>query len=258
MNKTKINWCDYTWNPITGCSKIAQGCKYCYAESMANRFWGDRKFTDIQFHEERLSDTKFRSKKSMRVFVNSMSDLFHESIPVETITKIYQVFIDNYNQHTFLVLTKRIKRAMSIHNHLLDYFFGNQSVDNLPNLWIGYSASTQKDLDAGIDYLKNTDAKVKWLSLEPLIEPVNIYKVDWIVIGCESGNKRREFNNSWAREIIIEATNFNIPIWVKQIRNKDNKVIEDINLFPIELQLRELPFISTPEACPMNGVVFKP
>lgn len=240
MNKTKINWCDYTWNPITGCSKIAQGCKFCYAENIAKRFWKDRKFADVQFHPERLSDPKLRSKKPMRVFVNSMSDLFHEQISFELIESIYDLLFDKwacYPHITFMILTKRIKRATEFYEWM-HYKNRNTAFDNV---WLGYSASTQRDLDAGIDYLQKTDAKVKWLSLEPLLEPVNLYQVDWVVVGCESGSKRRSFNNAWVRDIIIDAKEMSVPAWIKQIRDKDNKVIEDINSFPEELRLRELP-----------------
>lgn len=229
MNKTTINWCDYSWNPITGCNKIAQGCKFCYAEEIANRFWGDRKFTDVQFHPKRLNDPKLRSKKPLKIFVNSMSDLFHERI---TDKEIMQVFneIQYAPQHTFLVLTKRIKRANDF-----DYTL-------LPNLWCGYSASTNEDLFDNVYDLLNTNAKIKWLSIEPMLEPIlGLPNVDWVVAGCESGKNRREFDNGWLMDLIEQCEITETPLWIKQIRDEKNNVIDDVNLFPKELQIRQLP-----------------
>lgn len=228
MQKTKINWCDLTWNPITGCDKIAQGCKNCYAESIAKRFWGDRKFTDVIFHEDRLSDKKLNSKTPKRIFVNSMSDLFHKNVTDTQIQMILDV-IKSHPHHTFLVLTKRINRAR------------NFNYNSIPNLWLGYSASTQKDLDVGAEDLILTSSHIKWFSLEPLIEPIKfIPEVHWVVVGCESGSKRRICNNKWVYDITMECYHKKIPCWVKQLQI-DNKVIEDVNSFPTELQLRELP-----------------
>ncbi len=238
MNKTTINWCDYSWNPITGCTKIAQGCKFCYAEGIAKRFWGNRKFTDVRFHPERLSDPKLRSEKPLRIFVNSMSDLFHESLSFEIIEQVYDVIFDqliNYPQHTFLILTKRIERASGFY----DWMHKRNRSTNWDNLHLCYSVSTQKDLEK-INYLFMTDARVRGLSIEPQLEYIfDIPKVDWLIIGCESGRKRRPFYNSWARGIIDR--NPNTPIWIKQIRDEKNNVIDDVNLFPKELQLRQLP-----------------
>lgn len=230
MNKTNINWCDVTWNPVTGCSKISSGCRFCYAETIANRFWGDRKFTDVQFHENRLFDKVLSSKISKRIFVNSMSDLFHEKITDEQIKKIMKVIYE-HPQHTFLVLTKRVERINNFNAHYP------------PNLWLGFSASTQKDYNSSIDYLMQSEASIKWVSIEPQLESVNILQwgfIDWVVCGCESGNKRRPFDNKWALEI-AEYSELGLPIWIKQIRDKNNNVVEDINLFPKELQIRELP-----------------
>lgn len=230
MNKTKINWCDYTWNPVSGCTKIARGCKFCYAEEISNRFWGSRKFTDVQFHSDRLNDPKLRSKKPLRIFVNSMSDLFHEKITTEQIKRIMAVIYEQ-PQHTFLVLTKRVERINDF------------NADYPPNLWLGFSASTQEDYDNSINYLIGSEAQVKWISIEPQLESINIWKwgyLDWVVCGCESGRNRRPFDNEWAYEI-AEYSEFGLPIWIKQIRDERNNVIEEIDSFPKELQIRELP-----------------
>lgn len=226
MNKTNINWCDYTWNPITGCTKIAQGCKFCYAETIAKRFWNGRDFSDVRFHEDRLNDKVLKSKTPKRIFVNSMSDPFHEKISYEQINSILKI-IQSHPQHTFLVLTKRIERAT------------NFNYGDILNLHLCYSVSIQKDLE-NVKYLLMTNAKVKGLSIEPQLEDIfDIPKLDWLIVGCESGLKRRPFYNSWAKGIINR--NPNTPIWIKQIRDEKNNVIDDINLFPPELQIRQLP-----------------
>lgn len=252
MQKTNINWADMVWNPITGCTKVNQGCKFCYAEGIANRFWKDRKFTDVQFHPERLNDKKLNSKKSVRIFVNSMSDLFHESLSFEIIEQIYDVIFDqliNYPQHTFLILTKRIQRAREFY----EWMHMENRNTGWENIWLGYSASTQKDLEIGINDLFRINAKVRWLSLEPLLEPIDLFKADclnrgfscekiaWVVVGCESGSKRRECKNRWIDEIKTDCSDANVPLWIKQIQDEKNNVIEDVNLFPKELQKRELP-----------------
>ena len=229
MNKTGINWCDLTWNPVTGCTKIMQGCKNCYAEGIAKRFWGDRKFSDIEFHENRLQAKELKSKRGKVIFVNSMSDLFHETLQPEQVQKVLDV-IKDHPQHTFLVLTKRIKN--------ISYF----QLKDTPNLWLGYSASTQKDLDARVDYLLSSDAKTKWLSLEPLIEPIIIHqtRIDWVVVGCESGYNRRLCNNEWINDIAWECKATNTPVWIKQIDIID-RITDDIGEFPKHLQIREKP-----------------
>jgi len=243
MNKTNINWCDFSWNPITGCTKIAQGCKFCYAERIANRFWKDRKFADVQFHPERLNDKKLNSKKPMRIFVNSMSDLFHESLSFEIIEQVYDVIFNqliNYPQHVFMILTKRTKRAKEFY----EWMHKKHRSTDWGNVWFGFSASTQKDLDAGIDNLLEIDAMIKWLSIEPMLEEINSNPiVNWIVIGCEGGHNRRFFNNEWAVGLAGIYRAMNIPVWIKQIRDEKNNVIEDVNLFPERLRIRQLPTI---------------
>lgn len=256
MNKTKINWCDYSYNPITGCTKIAQGCKNCYAEGIAKRFWGERKFSDVQFHPERLNDKKLSSKKPLRIFVNSMSDLFHEDI---TDLQIFDVFLTmaQYSQHTFLVLTKRIRRAMQFtnmihfikegelqHIHHNSCSFGSLgSPKPLPNVWLIYSASTQQDLSFGINWLMNSTAVVKGLSLEPLIEPIDLYnKVDWVIIGHESGKNRRMGSTEDVRGLVNYCKQAKIPVWVKQLQlGLYSKITDNLEDFPEDLRIRELP-----------------
>jgi protein gp37 len=242
MNTTKINWCDVSWNPFSGCTKIAQGCKNCYAEklhTMRHKAFLEGKklpqqyakpFSEIQFFPKRLSDPKLKNKKPLRIFVNSMSDIFHNNITDGQINQVFEV-IEKHQQHTFMILTKRINRAVE------------WSFQDTPNLWLGFSASTQKEYNENIDWLLESNAKIKWVSIEPQLEKINILKwghVQWVVCGCESGTNRRPFDNSWALGI-AEYSKDGLPVWIKQIRDKENKVIEDIDLFPNELRIRELP-----------------
>ena len=238
MNKTLINWCDMSWNPITGCTKIAQGCKNCYAETIAKRFWKNRDFSDVRFHGERLDDKSLKSKAPKRIFVNSMSDLFHEKVNPLDLARILNI-IGTHQQHTFLVLTKRIKRASGI----LDAYYKLTKQLPYPNLWLGYSASTQKDLDDGILHLFDAPTKIKWLSLEPLLEQMVIPKgIDWCVIGCESGAKRRYCDTIWIKEMVSDCQKKNIPVWIKQIQiGLKRDVTETMSDFPTEIQLRQLP-----------------
>ena len=134
---TKIEWADETWNPVTGCTKVSAGCKNCYAERIAKRFWGERKFTDIRCHPERL-EIPLHWKKPRRIFVCSMSDLFHIDIPIAFPSQIFSV-IKRCPQHTFQILTKRPKLAV----------FMDQTVGiwELPNMWLGVTVENQKTFD---------------------------------------------------------------------------------------------------------------
>lgn len=254
MSKTNINWADSVGNPTVGCTKILKGCANCYAVKMAYRLqcmgiegyegvvcktpsgklnWTGR----INFIIDRFIKVA-KCKKPKRIFVDSMSDLYHENIPMEEIVKIYQVMID-YPQHTYLSLTKRIERANRLHPQILTKLFGNDLVTNLPNFWLGYSASTQQEIFDMQDYSKNT--VVNWISIEPMIQEIRDIDTDWAVIGCESGDKKRAFENKWVNTLIERHPH--IPFWVKQIRDEKNNLIEDVNLFPKEYQLRQLPEI---------------
>jgi protein gp37 len=209
---TKIEWCrgedgaeGKTWNPVTWCTKVSAGCKNCYAEGVANRFWGDRKFTDVRTHADRL-DEPLRWRKPRRVFVNSMSDLFHEYVPDEFIDRVFAV-MSLAPQHTFQVLTKRPRRMREyvrsrtaeqcllaadegrargvmaeeprlsfFARALLGSINGGVSKRDwpLPNVWLGVSCEDQKSADERIPLLLRTPAAVRFLSCEPLIGPVDL------------------------------------------------------------------------------------
>lgn len=250
MATTNIEWVTNpdgdkgkTWNPITGCTKISQGCKNCYAESIAKRFWKDRKFTDIEFHEDRLMQPSKWEKPSM-VFVNSMSDLFHESISYYIIDKIFYR-MEIANQHTFQVLTKRPERMLEF----AKAYCKKHEVPNLPkNVWLGVSVEDQKTAYERIPLLIQIPSEVRFLSCEPLLSNIDFNSlayfndalIDWVIVGAESGTKKRECEIEWIENIAIQCKSANVPVFVKQI-NLNGKIVKDINKFPENLRIREYP-----------------
>jgi len=196
MAQSSIEWTEMTWNPTTGCTKISAGCKYCYAEVMAKRLhaMGIEKYKDgfaVRIHEDAVQ-IPYTWKGSKIVFVNSMSDLFHPQIPVVFIKKVFKVMNDT-PQHTYQILTKRADRLFELHEQL------NWSA----NIWMGVSVEDERVLDR-IDFLRQTNATVKFLSCEPLIGPLNnlnLQNIDWVIVGGESGRKARKMEESWVWDI---------------------------------------------------------
>jgi protein gp37 len=192
-DKSSIEWTDATWNPITGCTKVSPGCDHCYAERIVERFKGKGAFENVTLNEERL-DAPLRWRKPRRVFVNSMSDLFHDSVPDEYIAKVFAVMALS-PRHTFQVLTKRHARMRSLLGaHGFWAQVGLAALDlreiwlpaagvsldahALPNVWLGVSVEDQKWADIRVPALLDTPAAVRFLSCEPLLGPVNIWR--WI------------------------------------------------------------------------------
>lgn len=208
MAKSTIEWTEHTWNPVTGCSKVSAGCKNCYAETIAKRFWGDRKFSDVMFHPEKL-DVPILRRKPTTYFVNSMSDLFHEKVTAAQIIKVFAV-MESCPQHTFQVLTKRIERAIEL---LAD-------IPPLKNVWIGVSVENQTAAEKRIPFLLDTPAHVRWISAEPLLGPLDlngwINYLDWVVVGGESGSGARPMNPDWAISIHDQCKAANVPFFFKQ------------------------------------------
>ncbi len=194
---SKIEWTDETWNPTVGCTKVSAGCKHCFAEANAKRFWGKRKFTDVQCHPDRL-DQPLRWRKPRRVFVNSMSDLFHEDVPGEFIDRVFAVMA-LAQQHTFQILTKRPKRMQrhldrSAGDPTWPRFKGREETYGvetvvcldpptkrvqhfpwpLPNVWLGVSCEDQATADERIPLLLETPAAVRFVSAEPLLDGLNL------------------------------------------------------------------------------------
>lgn len=218
MAQSSIEWTEMTWNPTTGCTKISAGCKFCYAEIMSKRLkaMGIEKYKDafkVRTHEDQL-DIPYTWKSSKVVFVNSMSDLFHEDIPVSFIKKVFAVMNDNPN-HVFQVLTKRAERLFKLHKEL----------KWTHNIWMGVSVENQKVINR-IDYLRKTKAKVKFLSCEPLIGPLpnlNLKKIDWVIVGGESGHRPRPMDADWVLDIQDQCKTFDVPFFFKQWGGKNKK-----------------------------------
>lgn len=212
--KTLIPWYEKTWNPVTGCTKVSPGCANCYAERHARRFWGNRKFTDIQCHEERLNQPK-TWKKPARVFVDSMGDLFHDSIPTEFICRCF-ITMSQCPQHTFIILTKRPENMKVF---LKDGLFGRSCI--LKNVWLGVSAENQKTANERIPILLSTRAHKRIISIEPMIGPVSltswINEIDWVICGCESGPRARPMLKNWASELKDECYANAAPFFLKQM-----------------------------------------
>ncbi|MBL0139241.1 MAG: phage Gp37/Gp68 family protein [Bacteroidetes bacterium] len=218
MAQTSIEWTELTWNPTTGCTKISAGCKFCYAEVMSKRLqaMGVQKYKDafeVRTHPENLN-IPYTWKKAKIVFVNSMSDLFHEDIPLTFIRKVFDVMNDN-PQHVFQVLTKRAERLFTVHNQL----------KWTHNIWMGVSVESEKVVDR-IDFLRKTNARVKFLSCEPLIAPLpnmNLKNIDWVIVGGESGQSPRPMNADWVLDIQEQCAIADVAFFFKQWGGRNKK-----------------------------------
>lgn len=213
MAQTKIEWTELTWNPTTGCDKISAGCKFCYAEVMSRRLkaMGVEKYKNnfkITTHKDELG-LPYTWKNSKIVFVNSMSDLFHKKVPIEFIQKVFKVMNEN-PQHVFQVLTKRA-------DLLLEYDKA-KLLKWSHNIWMGVSVEDERVKDR-IDFLRKTKARTKFLSLEPLIGPLpkmNLKKMDWVIVGGESGRKPRPMNPDWVLDIQEQCDKADVAFFFKQ------------------------------------------
>jgi protein gp37 len=330
--QTSIEWTDRTWNPTTGCTKVSPGCKHCYAETIAERFWstqypptGDtahppqgevrsRRFTDVWTHPDRL-DEPLRWKKPARVFVNSMSDLFHEDVPDEFIAAVFGV-MGAAKRHTFQVLTKRPARMAqwlaavaekptglyvirkspalhcavaaqmqfgNLHGTLNPYHLTTDHVWPLPNVHLGVSVENQDAADERIPLLIGTPASVRFLSIEPLLGPVSLRwmnawpenaprtamnlaagstdhldglrRLDWVIVGGESGPGARPCELAWIRSIVEQCKAAGVPCFVKQlganpVRQTEEDALWNIGVsrkgakmseWPVDLRVREFP-----------------
>jgi len=218
MAQSSIEWTEMTWNPTTGCSKVSQGCKFCYAEIMSKRLqaMGVEKYKDnfkVRTHPAALK-VPYTWKKSKVVFVNSMSDLFHEEVPLDFIQEVFRVMRDN-PQHVFQVLTKRAERLLELSPHLKWSH----------NIWMGVSVEDQK-VEHRIDLLRETGARVKFLSLEPLIGPLpnlDMKNIDWVIVGGESGHNPRPMHVDWVIDIQEQCEKSDVPFFFKQWGGKNKK-----------------------------------
>ncbi len=209
--RSSIEWTDSTWNPITGCTKVSPGCKNCYAERMALRLqaMGNRNYSNgfaLTLHEPML-ELPLNWKGPKMIFVNSMSDLFHEDVPIEFIHRVFDV-MRRASWHRFQVLTKRSARLLEI----------SPSLEWSPNIWMGVSVEDQS-YTYRIEHLRDTRAHLKYLSLEPLLGPLpnlDLQDVDWVIVGGESGPGARPVEEGWVAEIRNQCLETGVPFFFKQ------------------------------------------
>ncbi len=300
---TPIEWTDETWNPVRGCSRVSEGCRNCYAERQAARFSGQRKVGDdheggpiyadgpfsgfvseVNGHASwtgkvELIESKLQEplgwKRPRRIFVNSMSDLFHEALPDEAIARVFHV-MHQARQHTFQVLTKRAPRMNSFcGSWLMHSGFSPGGPWPLPNVWLGVSVEDQRTADERIPLLLETPAAVRFVSYEPALGPVSFHAfvgshpaldrpgLDWIIVGGESGPGARPFDIGWARNTIAQCKAAGVACFVKQLgahpyieRDAEGAFCPDYEYrladkkggdwteWPADLRLREFPGVA--------------
>lgn len=232
---TGIEWTDATWNPVTGCTKVSPGCAHCYAEAITLRFRRGGPFlpgkTTIKTHPERLSHPgKWRQPK--RIFVNSMSDLFHEDIPPAFLDDVFRVMAEN-SRHTFQILTKRPEQMM-------EYVERTGHRPWPPNVWAGVSVENQYWADRRIPLLAQVPASIRFLSVEPLLKAVTLDPwlreigpndwpllldiLHWIIVGAESGPRARPMLLQWVRDIRDECIRAGVAFFFKQSLENGRKV----------------------------------
>lgn len=218
-DKSSIEWTDATWNPTTGCSKVSPGCKNCYAERLASRLnkMGNPKFVNgfnFTIHKNSII-LPLKWKKPRKIFVNSMSDLFHEKMDIPFLFECFDV-MRSANWHIFQVLTKRPER-------MLKFVEEYGAIPN--NVWLGTSVEL-KSLAYRIDILRNINVKVKFISFEPLLGPLGKLDLDgisWVIVGGESGPKARKVKPDWVRDIRDQAKEQNVSFFFKQWGGKTPK-----------------------------------
>ena len=209
--KSSIEWTESTWNPLTGCTKVSPGCRHCYAERMAKRLhaMGQPNYVNgfkLTLHPQAL-EIPLSWKKPQVIFVNSMSDLFHKDVPIDFIQQVFDV-MRRADWHTFQVLTKRAERLQEI----------DAQIDWPANVWMGVSVETQ-DYTFRIDHLRQTHAKTKFLSLEPLLGPLPKLKlrgINWVIVGGESGPGARPLLEEWVIDIRDQCKAKHVPFFFKQ------------------------------------------
>jgi protein gp37 len=265
---TTIEWTDRTWNPVTGCTKVSPGCDHCYAEGIARRFAGTKAFPqgfDVTLRPERLGDP-LKWRKPRRVFVNSMSDLFHQDVPNDFIAQVWAVMAAT-PQHTYQVLTKRPARMRSLllnafDNNFTDFLaaelfrlheIGGIVQWPLPNVWLGVSVEDQKRADLRIPALLDTPAAVRFLSCEPLLGHVDLESalnrfnlsnvgLGWVIVGGESGPGARRMELDWAQHLVGQCQQSGVPVFVKQLGSAHGKHKGgDMTTWPEPLRIREYP-----------------
>jgi len=209
--KSAIEWTESTWNPLTGCTKISPGCQHCYAERMAKRLqaMGQPNYANgfrLTLHEHALA-APLGWKKPQMIFVNSMSDLFHRDVPLDFVLQVFNV-MRQAHWHTFQVLTKRSERLLAL----------DDAIDWPTNVWMGVSVERQ-DYAFRINDLRATHARVRFLSLEPLLGPLpalNLAGIDWVILGGESGPGARPLDPAWVTDVRDQCLSAGVPFFFKQ------------------------------------------
>jgi protein gp37 len=246
-SNSSIEWTESTWNPVTGCTKISPGCKHCYAERMAIRLqaMGQPNYANgfkLTLHEHALK-LPLQWKKPQTIFVNSMSDLFHEHVPVEFVLRVFDV-MQRASWHQFQILTKRSERLLEL-DPILPW---------APQIWMGVSVENQ-NYTFRIDHLRETGAMIKFLSLEPLLGPLrnlNLKGIDWVIVGGESGPAARPMDPAWVIDIRNQCQEARVPFFFKQWggtnKKKTGRQLEGRTWdeMPVIFQKPELPRIHSP------------
>ncbi len=215
-----IEWTSSTWNPVTGCSKVSQGCRHCYAEKMAFRLqaMGQANYRngfEVTLHEDMLNKP-LSWKKPQMIFVNSMSDLFHKDVPLDFVQRVFEV-MRKASWHVFQILTKRSDRLLEL-NSLFEW---------PQNLWMGVTVESNQT-KSRVDHLRKTQARTKFLSIEPLLSSIpnlNLRGIDWVIVGGESGFCARPMKEEWVRNIRNQCLEQGVPFFFKQwggVRKKEN------------------------------------
>ena len=216
-DKSSIEWTNATWNPVRGCTKVSEGCRHCYAERFAERFRGVKGHAfeqgfDLRLVPEKLAEP-LKWATPRKIFVNSMSDLFHKDIPLPYLRQVCEV-MRLADWHTFQILTKRSERLRDLLNGPLSEFAG------LPNVWWGVSVENKKSGLPRIDHLRQVrGAKLRWLSIEPLLEDLgrlSLNGIGWVVVGGESGPGARPMQPDWVRRIREQCEGQGVPFFFKQ------------------------------------------
>lgn len=215
-DRSRIEWTDSTWNPVRGCTKVSPGCKHCYAETFAERFRGvpghpfEQGF-DLRLVPEKLQEP-LRWRSPRKIFVNSMSDLFHEGVPVDYIVSVGEI-MRAANWHVFQVLTKRSERMRELLSRELRW------MAEFPHVWFGVSVENRQYGLPRLKELQRTPAKVRFLSIEPLLEdmgPLDLRGIDWVIVGGESGPKARPMREDWVVAIQRQCSAQAVPFFFKQ------------------------------------------
>lgn len=271
---TKISWCDEVWNPVVGCPLplCSVGCEHCWARRQHNirhkAYLAGKKlpkmyakpFEEIQFFPERL-EQPLHWKKPRTIFVGSQTDLFHESFPFEWIDKIFGIMC-GVGWHTYQILTKRPKVMLKYFTNRPSLYwsgilYGKEKITKqwpFNNVWLGVTAENQEQADKRIPILLQIPAAKRFVSIEPCLEEIDLKfhsgiaknhedlkgLLNWVIVGCESGPKRRPCKIEWVRSVVEQCKEAGLPVFVKQLEI-NGKVCHDIKQFPKDLKVQEWP-----------------